>query len=784
MGVDLPKNEDERLEKLYSYQILDTVDEKAYDELTNLAASICGVKMAMISLIDSDRQWLKSACSLDGTLEMRETSRDIAFCAHTILNPDEILEVEDARKDDRFKDNIYVKEGGIVFYAGAPLVTEEGLTLGSFCVIDDQPNRLSEKQRNFLQTMADQVVKLFELHKSEIQLEKEKKQFQRFAENSPNIVYRFSKNGGENYHNNQTLTILGYFPELFSERPSLWTDLIHPNDLESVHKAVEKAASGESINMIYRMKAKSGEWKWIHDRSTYIFNAQNNLWVEGVAEDITERKKFKDELKLIKKTLEDAGEMAKLGAWKINLENNELYWSDVTKQIHSVDLNYQPTIDAAINFYKEGAHREQIKKCIYDAIENGKSFDVELKIVTNSGDEKWIRTKGEAVYENDKDYEIIGIFQDIHQEKTQQLQLENSKNQLESIFNEIESVIFSLAYPSQNLLFITPSVDKVYEYKQEEWVENRRLWKECIYPEDRSIIQKMKKLLKQKGSYELEYRILTPTGKIKWIRNKSKIITDKQGNKIRIDGIVSDVTKRKQAQSELKKALELTNQHNERLKNFAHIVSHNLRSHASNIESLTHLLIDEYPDFAKVELVTMLKQASTNLLESIQHLSDVAQMNVNKTSLQPIDLNDVIENAIQNVSALALTNKVTIYNETNFSKPALGVLAYLESIVFNFLTNAIKYRSTDRKSFVKLSSEETNDNLILNVSDNGLGIDLDRYQDRLFGMYNTFHKHPESEGIGLFITKNQVEAIGGKIEVESAIDKGTTFKVYFKKASD
>jgi signal transduction histidine kinase len=105
--------------------------------------------------------------------------------------------------------------------------------------------------------------------------------------------------------------------------------------------------------------------------------------------------------------------------------------------------------------------------------------------------------------------------------------------------------------------------------------------------------------------------------------------------------------------------------------------------------------------------------------------------------------------------------------------------AYLDSILLNLITNAIKYRSPERQPVIELSTETEGEYLVLLVKDNGLGLDLQKFKDKLFGMYKTFHNNPNSRGIGLFITKNQIEAMNGKVEVESQVNVGTTFKIYF-----
>ncbi|MGB3800052.1 MAG: GAF domain-containing sensor histidine kinase [Lewinella sp.] len=159
-----PENEQERLTELYRYNLLDTLPEDDLDDLTYLATQICGTKVSLISLIDQDRQWLKSQVGWD--LGTNETSRDVAFCSNTILEPRQPLIVRDARSDVRFRDNPLVTDDpNIVFYAGVPLVTERGYALGSLCVIDHEPRDLNEEQLKSLNKLAHQVVRLFELRR-------------------------------------------------------------------------------------------------------------------------------------------------------------------------------------------------------------------------------------------------------------------------------------------------------------------------------------------------------------------------------------------------------------------------------------------------------------------------------------------------------------------------------------------------------------------------------------------------------------------------------------------
>lgn len=214
----LPDNEQQRLQALYDYQILDTENEKVFDDLVRLAADICATPIALISLVDPNRQWFKASFGLGA----KETSRDIAFCSHAILQKD-IMEVEDTFLDRRFYDNpLVLDDPNIRFYAGAQLTTPDGYKLGTLCTISDKPHKLTDKQRSSLLILADEVVSRIELHKK-IRLLNE----QRLALS----------------HKNQELEVINYLQSLYIEN----------TDLDGILRAFLKAAmtfTGASFGII------------------------------------------------------------------------------------------------------------------------------------------------------------------------------------------------------------------------------------------------------------------------------------------------------------------------------------------------------------------------------------------------------------------------------------------------------------------------------------------------------------------------------------------------------
>ena len=166
MQAPVPDNETDRLAALYSLDILDSAPEQDFDDIVALASTVCGTPMSLVTLVDIDRQWFKSRIGN----ELTETSRDLSFCAHAILGRD-LLVVPDATKDARFADNPTVtKDGGIRFYAGAPLITTEGYALGTLCVIDSEPRKLDVEQLQALRALARQVTSQMELRRHSVAL--------------------------------------------------------------------------------------------------------------------------------------------------------------------------------------------------------------------------------------------------------------------------------------------------------------------------------------------------------------------------------------------------------------------------------------------------------------------------------------------------------------------------------------------------------------------------------------------------------------------------------------
>ena len=218
---------------------------------------------------------------------------------------------------------------------------------------------------------------------------------------------------------------------------------------------------------------------------------------------------------------------------------------------------------------------------------------------------------------------------------------------------------------------------------------------------------------------------------------------------------------------------------NKRLLNFAYIVSHNLRSHAGNFKLLLDVIEDTETKEELIEATGHLKDVYYSFDETVKNLNEIVkiQTNISKQK-EEINLYQYVEKTTDLLRSEIKLKNVTILNEINQNLLVLYNPAYMESILLNLITNSIKYRHPDREPQITLRCYFIKQRLVLEITDNGLGIDLSQHGQKLFGMYKTFHGNDDAKGIGLFITKNQVDAMGGIIEVTSEVDKGSSFKIY------
>ncbi|MFS4457258.1 PAS domain S-box protein [Maribacter sp. 2304DJ31-5] len=521
--------------------------------------------------------------------------------------------------------------------------------------------------------------------------------------------------------------------------------------------------------------------RWYEWTGTPWFDTDENV-IGSIIQinDVTDQIKTEIKLKKTETLLNHQSEISKIGCWEYDVIHNKLKWCSMINTIHEVGHDYEPTVETAMQFYKEGHSRNAISMAFYEAVDKGVPWNLKLQIITAKGNEKWVIVAGKPIYEKGKMISILGTFQDVHEQMAADIKTKENEKLLKTLIDNLPLNVYIKDSESKKILANKSECDYLGINDS-----NKILGKSDfdLYPHEFAIISREEDLKVMETLEPIlgKETVITKKDGTETTFLTSKIpLVDSEGTANGLVGISLDITNLKQKERELRNLINVTSLQNKKLINFAHIVSHNLRSHTANFSMLLSFLVDEKNEKEKAKIIGMLTSASDDLLETLDNLNEVVAISTNAIGeKEPVHLNKKINFVQRNLSNLLIKSRAKIINTITDDVYLQVIPEYLESILMNFLTNSIKYKHPDRDPIIRLSTKREDNYVILYIADNGLGIDLQKYGNKLFGMYKTFHTHGDARGMGLYITKNQVEAMDGKIKVESEVGKGSRFKIYF-----
>lgn len=322
----------------------------------------------------------------------------------------------------------------------------------------------------------------------------------------------------------------------------------------------------------------------------------------------------------------------------------------------------------------------------------------------------------------------------------------------------------------------------IFGYQLNEIGNELNTWSDHIYGEDIEMVMAGLQQVIDCGetNWKQEYRFARADGSYADVVDRGFVIRNEAGHAVRMVGALHDISERKKSLAQLNKFTEDLYQRNRELQQFGYVVSHNLRSPVANIMGITSLLEMEKdnPEMFGLCMENM-KTAIGRLDEVIIDLSQILTINDNQMEISKelVDLAEMIENVVTDLDEVVLRSGAKI---TCPKEPALlqSHKAYLYSIFYNLITNAIKYRADDVPQ-ISIVIRVLPAHIVIEVSDNGMGIDTRRHQDDLFKPYKRFNNKKEGKGLGLFLVKSHVEALDGSISLKSELGKGSTFTLSF-----
>jgi PAS domain S-box-containing protein len=556
-------------------------------------------------------------------------------------------------------------------------------------------------------------------------------------------------------------------------------------DVYSIEKRLQTIiSSGVFSNCQVQIKTSKRNLKWIECNASAEFIDGNCTKLIGTVYDVTALRSFVDTPELDRKKFYKTFDHSPIGMALVSPTGN---WMKVNDSLCKIlgysrdelsDLTFQ-NITHPDDLDKDMKH---LKKMLDgDLI----AFSVEKRYINKNGKIIWVLLSTTLVWNNNHaPLYFISQVMDITDRIVKTEKLIKKGHAISKIIRSRKIGTWEL-HIDVDVFLCDDRCAAILGYSiDDNYPDTISKWLMLVHPEDLMLLQlKLDNCLRNNSDYHCEYRMKHRRGDWIWMESHAEVIEwSAAGAPLMMLGTETDITFRKQIELEQKNAVELISGQNERLINFAHIISHDLRSHAGNFQMLLDLLMQEKEEKEKDVMIDLLKQNANNLSDTITNLNEVVNIQLNgHQQLKPLNLVEQINQTIISLKKNIEKEQASI---SVYVDPTVTVYYnqdYLASILFNFLSNAIKYKHPARKPEISVLTTIYEDGIILEIKDNGLGIDLERYGKKLFGMYKTFHRHKDARGIGLFITKNKVDSMGGKIEVNSEVGMGTTFKIYILK---
>ncbi len=317
----------------------------------------------------------------------------------------------------------------------------------------------------------------------------------------------------------------------------------------------------------------------------------------------------------------------------------------------------------------------------------------------------------------------------------------------------------------ENKIIYGEGFQTMFGYSPSEWKSSINFWLNHIHPDDKARVANSLEEFINKSStnnWSEEYRYIRKDGSFATVLNKG-IVLRENNIPFRIVGAIQDVT-------------ELSEKNNE-LKQFSYIVSHNLNAPLSNLQGILKLVNYNVLDEHNLSLLKLMAETTKQLKQIVEHLSYTMIIKNTPIELEEIKLQSVIDKCLSTLQMQIIEIHPILSIQLQVSEIKTKS-AYIESVFLNLLSNALKYRSLNRLLQINIKSEPyINGRTLITFSDSGLGIDLNRNKGKVFGLYQRFHDVGEGQGMGLFLIKTQISAMGGSIEIDSLVDVGTTFKI-------
>ncbi|WP_289062746.1 PAS domain S-box protein [uncultured Zobellia sp.] len=556
---------------------------------------------------------------------------------------------------------------------------------------------------------------------------------------------------------------------------------VHPEDESHVKSSLKKIVKKKYFDGFSHRVIIDGKLIYVLVQGKVITDSSGEIVsILGVSQDVTDQKIVENELRTNNQLLGFAEQISKIGHWQWDLSTNYIKWSANLYRIFEVEEGTPIYFDTYFGFI----HPDDIEKVTtkIDALSKHKNFEgVVHRIILKNGKIKTVELLATVNLDRStKIIEMLGTLQDVSEQRAEEMKF---KALLESAPNA------TLILGKDNIIqMINLQAERLFGYTPQELVgQSIDLLIPSRYDERRAPLRDAFYANPEIKTYDIGEDFYM------YDKQKNEIPVEVTLGPLQLEGgfllsvVVRDITAEKDYQYKILKAKEelevlteeLTAQ-NLQLADFTQITSHNLRAPVSNLNSLVDIykLIDNEQErnelFEKFEIVISHLTLTLNTL--IEALSTKNDTSVERSE---VSFSEVLMRTQEIFTAEISKCNAVIKSDFSEVDTIQCHKIYLDSVFQNLIGNSLKYKSKQRIPQIEVTSEINDGNVILKFKDNGLGIDLDKHGHKIFGLNKVFHNHPEAKGIGLFMTKTQIEAMGGTISIESKVNEGTTFIINF-----
>ena len=766
--------DDSRLAALEKYDILDTLPELAFDDITALAAQICETPVAMISLIDKNRQWFKAKIGID----MSETPRKIAFCDHAIQYQDLFI-VPDATKDSRFKDNpLVTSKPNICFYAGIPLVNPEGVVIGTLCVIDHKPRTLTYMQEQALRMLGRQVIMLLELRRMARELIESESKFRTLTDNITDVLWIISPDLKKVYYVSpgyekiwgRTVT------DLYTNSQD-WINTILSDDRKYVLENLEKLKENKSINIEYRITRADGEIRWVHSRGFPVQDSKGDLVrLTGIATDITDNKlaeidasrlgaivEYSDDA-IIGKDLNGIITSWNKGAEKIfGYTAIEMVGTSITRLIPNDRLDEENLILGKIKNGESVEHFETQR-----LTRDGRLIDISVMISPIKD-----ATTGKPVG-------ISKVARNITDRKRAEEKIAEQAALLDKAHDAI--VVRDL---EGTILFWNKGAENLYGWTRQEAL-GRNIG-ELLYADSDQFKNFNKQMISQ-GQLSCEMHQITKDKSKLIIEARWTLIRDNHGQPKTVLAINTDITEKKKIEVQFMRAQRM-----ESIGILAGGIAHDLNNILAPILMSIDILKTLSNNSEAIEILDAIDVSAKRGADIVRQVLSFARgLEGARIEIQPKHLLKDLENIIRNTFPKNIDLQFSFPNDI---RTIMGDPTQLHQVLMNLCVNArdampnggnliisAKNCELDAQYVAMNSLAKPGHYVNITVTDSGTGIPQN-ILDKIFEPFFTTKEIGKGTGLGLSTVSAIVKSHEGIINVYSEPGKGTSFKLYLPATS-